>query len=150
MNVLAVNHKIQSEADAVTFQPVEDAKFLRVRGGAGNFASGFFASALEAELEMIEASGDQSGEPGFVEGKAAGDEADVESGFACGADQGNDVGASERFAAGEIGLENAELNGFAEKARPGFGGEFGVAAGEFDGIRAIDAAERATVREFGD
>ena len=46
--------------------------------------------------------------------------------------------------------ENAELNGFAEKARPGFGGEFGVAAGEFDGIRAIDAAERATVREFGD
>jgi hypothetical protein len=99
---------------------------------------------------MIEAGRDESDEFGFVEGKAAGDEANVESGFARGAHQGDDVGASERFTAGEIGLENAELDSFAEETRPGFGWEFGVASGEFDGIGAIDAVERATVGELGD
>ncbi len=134
VNVLAVNHKIQGEADAVGFQPVEDAEFLRVSGGAGDFAGGFFAGTLEAELEMVEAGGDESGEFGFVERKAAGDEADVESSFAGGADEGDDVGAGERFAAGEIGLEDAEFDGFAEEAGPGFGGEFGVASASSMGL----------------
>jgi len=93
---------------------------LRVRFGAGDFLGDVFLSALKAELEVIEARFRQRGEFGFVERQAGGDEIDVEAGGAGGADEIDDVGASERFAAGEIGLEDAERGGFAEDTRPDF------------------------------
>ena len=77
--------------------------------GAGDFRGGFFAGALEAELEVIEAGFDEFAEARFVERQAGGDEVDVEAGGASGADEIEDVGAGERFAAGEVGLQDAEL-----------------------------------------
>ena len=81
----------------------------------------------------------------LVEREAGGDEVDVEAGGAGGFDEIEDVGAGERFSAGEVDLENAELRGLLEDAGPGFGGEFGAAGGEFEGIGAVDAVERAAV-----
>src|SRR5437879_12562361 len=99
---------------------------------------------------MIEARVDEGGELCFVERQAAGDEVDVESGDAGGVNEFDDVGASERFAAGEVDLQDAGLRGFLKNANPGLGGEFRFALGKFERIRAVDAVERAAVREFGD
>jgi hypothetical protein len=43
-----VNHEIQRHGEAMAFQPFENAEFLRVRFGAGDFLGDFFAGALEA------------------------------------------------------------------------------------------------------
>ncbi len=81
----------------------------------------------------------------FVERKAGSDEIDVEAGVTRGADEINDVGASQRFAAGEICLEYARLGGFAEDTGPHFAGEFAGASLQFERVGAIDAMERAAM-----
>jgi hypothetical protein len=88
---------------------------------------------------MVQASGDQCGEFRFVEREAGGNEIDVEACEARGADEFDDVGAGERFAAGEIGLKNAERGGFVEDARPHFIGKFVGARLQFEWIRTIHA-----------
>jgi len=80
---------------------------------------------------MIEARFHEGGEFRFVEWEAAGDEADVEAGEAGGVNEFDDVGAGERFTAGEIDLQDASFRGFLKNADPGLGGEFGIAFGEF-------------------
>ncbi len=75
-------------------------------------------AALKAELKVIEAGLDESFEARFVERQAGCDEIYVQAGGARGTDEIEDIGASERFAAGEIGLKDAERGGFAEDAGP--------------------------------
>ena len=106
--------------------------------------------ALKAELEVIEAGFDESVESRFVERQAGGDEVDVEAGGAGGADEIEDVGACEGFAAGEIGLEDAEFGGFAGRRGTSLRGEFSGASRQFEGVRAVDAVEWAAVGQFGD
>jgi hypothetical protein len=145
-----VNDEIQRNGNTMVLQPLEDAEFLSVRTGAGDFIGDFFAGALEAELKVVETGFDQRGKLGFVHGQAGSDEIDVEAGRARGASEIDDVGAGERFAAGKIGLKNAGFRGFRKDARPSFGGEFVGARLQFERVRAIDAVERAAVGEFGD
>jgi hypothetical protein len=101
-------------------------------------------------LKVIEAGLYEGFEALFVERHARGDEIHVEAGGARGADQFEDVGAGERFASGEIGLQDAQSGGFLEHAGPVFGGEFCGALREFLRIRAVDAVQRATVRKLSD
>ncbi len=91
---------------------------------AGNFVGGFFTRALETQLKVVEAGFHQRREFRFIQGQARGDEIDVQAGRARGADKFNDVGAGERFAAGEICLKSAGCGGFLEDAGPDFGREF--------------------------
>ena len=104
-----MNHEVERDGDANCFQPFEDAEFLRVGFCAGDFVGGVGVGALKAELDVIEAGFDELREFCFVEREAGGDEVDVEAGGAGGFDEIEDVGAGERFAAGEVGLEDAEL-----------------------------------------
>src|ERR1700675_856701 len=140
-----MNHEVESDGNAMAFEPFQDAKFLRVGFGAGDFVGSFFAGTLKAQLKVIEAGFDKSFETRFIERQAGGDEIDVEAGCARGANEIENVWASEGFAASEIGLKNAECGGFAEDAGPVFGGEFCGAGLEFERIRAVDAVERAAV-----
>ena len=99
-----------------------------MRFRAGDVVGGFFARALETQLEMIEPGLHQGFEFGLVKRKTGSNEADVK---ACGASAPNkvdDVRASERLAAGEISLEDACFGSFFEDARPGFCRKF-VGAG---------------------
>jgi hypothetical protein len=150
IDVAAVNDEIERDGGANFFQPFEDAEFLRVGFCAGDFFGGVGVGALKAELDVVEAGFDELRESFHVQGQAGGDEVDVKAGGACGSDEIENVGAGEGFAAGEVGLENAQGSGLLEDAGPGFGGKFGAAGGEFEGIRAVDAVEGAAVGEFGD
>jgi hypothetical protein len=58
IEIFAMYHEVESDADAARFQPIEDAEFLCVSLAAADFVGGVFAGALEAELKMIEAGGD--------------------------------------------------------------------------------------------
>src|SRR5690606_29169613 len=60
-------------------------------------------------------------------------------------DEFQQVGAQQRFAAGEVHLQDADIGGFIEHPEPGGGVEFFFAAGHLERVRAVDAAQRATV-----
>ena len=145
IDVAAVDDEVEGDGDAVLLEPIENAEFLRVGFCAGDFVGGFFAGALEAELNVIEPGGYQRGEFCFIEREAGGDEVDVEAGGTGGADEFDDIGTGERLAAGEVGLEDAELGGFVEDAGPDFGGEFVRTGLHFEGIGAVDAVQGAAV-----
>ena len=59
IDVAAVNDEIECDSDAMALQPFEDAEFLRVGFGAGDFVGDFFARALKAQLKVIEAGFDE-------------------------------------------------------------------------------------------
>ena len=48
IDVAAVNDEVESDRDANLFQPFEDAEFLRVGFGAGDFVGGVFVVRLES------------------------------------------------------------------------------------------------------
>ena len=64
LDIAAVNDEIECDSEAMVLQPVEDAEFLGVGFRAGDFIGGVFARALKAQLEMIEAGFDESGDAG--------------------------------------------------------------------------------------
>jgi hypothetical protein len=99
---------------------------------------------------MVEARIHEEIQLDFVQGKAGSDQADVEAGGTRVAHKIDDVGAGERFTAGEIGLQNAGSGGFFENAGPNFGGELVRTGLQFERIRTVDAVEWAAVGEFGD
>src|SRR6516225_7394597 len=59
VNVAAMNDKIQCEADAIALDPFKDTQFVLMGLRAGDLVSGFFAPALNAELEVIEPGTDE-------------------------------------------------------------------------------------------
>ncbi len=48
IDVTAVNDEIECDGDAMALEPFEDAEFMRVGFGAGDFVGGFFAGSLES------------------------------------------------------------------------------------------------------
>ena len=116
-----------------------------MRRGAGNRLRCLLRGALEAELEMIQTRVDKSGERFFAQGQAAGDQADVQTGGAPRGDQLDNVGTRERLATRQVRLEHACGRGFLKNTSPSLGGQFGVARGQLQRIRAIHAAQRAAV-----
>ncbi len=145
IDVAAVNDEVERDGDADFFQPFEDTEFLSVGFCAGDFFRDIGVGALEAQLEVVEAGRDELREFGLVEREAGGDEVDVEAGGARGFYEFENVWAGEWFAAGEVGLESSKCGGLLENAGPDFGGELGAAGGKFEGIRTVDAVERAAV-----
>ena len=150
IDVAAMNDKIKRQRNAMLLDPFEDAEFLPMGLRAGDFIGDFFPRALEAELDVVKSGSDEGREFRFIEGQAGSDQIDVEAGGASCAHKIDNVSAGERFTAGEICLENAELGGFLKDARPGLGGELVGSVLHLQGIRAVDAMERAAVGEFGD
>src|SRR5215472_2383612 len=145
-----MQYEIQRDGDASGFEAAEDFEFLRVRFRAGKFVGGIFACSLEAELEMIETCIDEFVQPLSVERKTGSDEVDVEPGGASGLDESSQIGADERFAAGQIELHHTGLGGFVKDPGPDLGGQLFSAGGEFARVGAINAVQRAAVGEFGD
>jgi len=140
--------KIQCESDPMPLCPCEDTELVHVGFCAGDFVGGVLAGSLKTELDVVEAGFDERGEFCFVQRKAGSDEVDVEAGGAGSADEIDDVRSRERLAAREIGLEDAGFRSFSENTRPNFGGEFVGAGLHFERIGAVDAVQRAAVREF--
>jgi len=150
IHVTAMNDEVQSESNAMLLDPFEDAKLLRMGLGAGDFVGDFFARTLKAELDVVEAGSDECREFRFIERQTRGDEIDVEARGAGCTHKVDNVGTGEGFAASEVRLEDAQLGGFLKDAGPRFGGELVGAGLQFQGVRTIDAMERAAVREFRD
>ena len=148
VNIAAMNDEIQRDADAIAFEPLEDAQLVLMRLGAGDVVGSVFARALKTELEMIEAGIYKKIQLDFVERKAGSDEASIESGSTSIADKRNNVGTRQRFAPGEISLKNAGFRGFFEDTRPVFGGKFVRTGLQFERIRTVDAVKRAAVCKF--
>src|SRR5206468_12743199 len=150
IDVAAVNDKIKRQRDAMLLDPFEDAEILPMGLRAGDFIGDSFLRDLEAQLDVVKYGSDEGRESRFIEGQAGSDQIDVQAGGAGRAHKVDNVGTCERFAAGEIGLENAELGGFLKDAGPVFGRDLEVAGLQFERVGTIDAVQRAAVGEFGD
>jgi hypothetical protein len=68
-----VYYKVEGDGYAAGFQPLEYAKFLCMGFRAGDLRGYFLACALKAELQMIEAGGEEGVELACVKGKTGGD-----------------------------------------------------------------------------
>jgi len=89
-------------------------------------------------------------QPLLVQSQAGGDEIGIESGGARGRDEFRQIRARQRFAAGEMRMQHSQLPGLLKNIRPLCRRKFRLNRGKFHRIRAIDAVQRAAVRDFGD
>lgn len=149
VEIAAVNDEIERYGDAMMPQPIEDAKLLRMGFRAGDFLGNFLAGALEAELKMVETSFDERSELGFIERQAGGNKIHVQASSARGADEIENVGACQGFAARKIDLQDSQIGSFVEDARPIIDRKFAGPRLQFERIRAIHTVQRAAMREFG-
>src|ERR1700722_5224397 len=118
--------------------------------GAGNPVSSTFARILKADLNVIETGLDQRLQALIIEPKTRGNEVRVESGGAGGGDELGEIGARQRFTSGEVRVQHAEFAALIEDADPVSRRKLRTRGGKLQGIRAVDAVQRAAMRDFGD
>jgi hypothetical protein len=148
VKIAAMKNEVERNANAAGFEPIEDAKLLRVRFCSRDFFSDAFRGSLKAQLKMVETRNEKGIESRFVERQAGGDETDIEScGSRC-ANEFDNVRTREWFAAGEVRLQHTEFGSLAENGGPSFGVEFGISRGQFARIGAVHTMQRAAVRQF--
>ena len=123
---------------------------MGVSFGSGDPVGGGFAGILKTDLDVIEAGIDERLQPRLGEADAGGDEICVKAGGARSGDELGEIGAGQRFSAGEVRVQHAELAGLTENVDPLCGGKFRANGGQLQRIGAIDAVQRAAVRQFGD
>src|SRR5207249_1819734 len=105
---------------------------------------------LERHLHVAEPEGTEACETLAAQGDPARDEVRVEIERPGSLDQRFEIVANERLATREMKLDDAELLGFAEDAEPLRRVEPVHVTAVIQGVRAIHAAERASVCELGD
>ena len=150
IEVLPVHDQIYCERNLVPADRAREFDFVRVRLGSGNPVGSLFPRILEADLDVIEAGLDQGLQPLLVEADARGDEVGIKSRGARGGDQLCQIGPHQRFAAGKVRMQHAQLAALLKDAGPLAGGKFRLRSGQLERIRAVDAVQRAAVRDFGD
>jgi hypothetical protein len=150
MQILAMNHEIESQRDALALYPPGDAQLLGVSSRSGKLARGFFFGALKTQLEVIESRSDEFLEALLIQRKARSDHARVQAGGARGTDNLGQIRACERLAPGEVGLQHTEFGCFAQDARPGCGGKFPASRCQFHRIRTVDTVQRAAMSQLSD
>ncbi len=99
---------------------------------------------------MIESGLDQCLQSCFSEPNAGGDEVGVKARGARTRDEFRQIRTSQRFASGEVRVKHAELARLLENVDPFCGGKLRTCGGQFQRIRAVDAVQRAAVRDLGD
>ena len=145
-----MNDGVHGEGHAVRLHPGRDENLLRVRARARDLVGAGLYGILHAELQVIESRFDERGQPLLRQAEAGGDEAGVEIGAARRRHELDDVGARQRLAAGEVHLQRAERAGLTEDVGPDFGRQLLRARRHLERVRAVDAVERAAVRDLGD
>ena len=123
---------------------------VRVRFGAGDPVGCVLARILKTDLDVIESGIDQRLQSCFSKSDAGSDEVGVEARGARAGDEFGQIGPSQRFASGEVRVQHAELARLLENVDPFCGGKFRTRCGQLQRIRAIDAVQRAAVRDLGD
>src|SRR5580700_7129053 len=91
---------------------------MRVSLSAGDPVGGFLARILKADLDVIKSGIDQRLQALLVQAEARSNEIGVEPSVPRSRDQVNEIGTSQRFAAGEVRMEHTELASLIEDADP--------------------------------
>src|SRR5207245_980795 len=105
--VLPVHHQVYGEGNLVLADDMGEFDLVGVRFGSRDPVGRVLAGILEAELNVVETCSDQRVQPLFRETDAGRDEIGIEARGAGGGDQFGEVGAGERFAAGEMRVQHA-------------------------------------------
>jgi len=150
VEVLPVHDEIHGESDFVLANDARQFNLVRVDFGSGDPVCGVLAGILEAELNVIQTGGDQSLHSRLRQADAGGDQIGIESGGTRAGDKFSQIWPCQRFAAREVRVQHSELARLRENALPLPRGKFGVRAGHLQWVGAIDAVQRAAVRDFGD
>ena len=119
-------------------------------GEAGDRVAARRVGILQAELDVLEPGRGQRRHACGVEPDPRGDQIAVEPDLGGMADQGFEIAAGERLAAGKMHLQDAERRRLAQHPLPGSGVELGPGALERQRVRAIGAAQRAAMGQLGE
>ena len=150
VDVLPVDDKIHGERDFVAADDARQFDLVRVCFGAGNPVGCVLARILKADLDVIESGVDQCLQSCFSKADAGRDQIGVE---ACGArsrDEFGQIRTRQRFAAGEVRVQHSQLARLLENIDPFRGGKLRTHCSQLQRIGAIDAVQRAAVRDLGD
>ena len=105
---------------------------------------------LYGDLDIVEPERAEAGQPLPAQGHAARDQVGVEVEPPRLPDEGLEIIADQRLAAGQVELDDAEVLGLAEHAEPGRGVELLSLPGVVERIGAVHAAQRTAIRQLGD
>ncbi len=117
---------------------------------AGDVVGGTGLAVLDRDLHVIEADAGERSQRLVGDADRRGDQVGVEACRVRGRRDVDEVAARARLAAREMHLQHAQRGRFLEHTRPGRGVELVIARIERQRIRAIGAAEGATVRQLGE
>lgn len=90
----------------------------RERTGPGDAFGGRRLRVLHGQLHPAQPGADQPGQPPLAQPDPAGDELGVQAGGVGGGDQLGQITPEQRLAAGQMGLDDAQLTGLPEHLRP--------------------------------
>ncbi len=150
IDVLAMDDKVYGECDFVAANDAREVDFVRMRFGAGNPVGRGLARILKADLDVIETGLDQCLQACFRKADAGRYQIGIEARGARCSDEFGEIGTRQRFAAGEVRVQHPQLAGLLENIDPLRGGKLRSHCSQFQRIGAVDAVQRAAVREFGD
>ena len=105
---------------------------------------------LEAKLDVIHSCLRERSHRAVVQRDAGGDDVGVEAARGGAGDQRGQVAPGQRFAAGEMDLQDADVGRFVEHAQPDGGVQLAGGTRQLQRVGAVRAGERATMGEFGD
>jgi hypothetical protein len=104
IEILPVDHDIHSKGDFELANEATEFQFVGMAGSARDFVRQFLARALEAELNVLQTSVNQCGQPFFGKADAGGNQVDVKP---CGSrtlGQFGQVRTSQGLAPGEMSM----------------------------------------------
>src|SRR5262249_25523185 len=111
---------------------------------------GFRLAVLDRDLHMVESRIGKLAEPLIRDADTGGDEIGVKTGVARRRHDVDEIAPRRRLAAGEVDLQYPEPRSLAKHPRPGGSVELALPLVHLEGIRAVRAAERTAMGEFGE
>ena len=89
-------------------------------------------------------------QPRFGQADARSDEIGIKPCGARARDEFREIGPRQRFPSGKVRVQHAQLAALLENIDPLFCGKLRMNRSQLEGIGAVDAMQRAAVRDLGD
>ena len=150
IEILPMHDQIHRECNLCLSNGTRKFDLMRVRLRTRNPVRRFFARILKADLDVIESGANQRCQPLLIQSNARGDEIGVKPRTYVPQRQFSQIRPRQRFATSEVRVQHAQLACLLKDAGPLASRKLRLRSRQLQGIRAVDAVQRAAVRDFGD
>ena len=118
IEILPVNDQVNGECDSMFPYCFRQFYFVGMGSCPGDPVRGVLSRVLETKLDVVEASVDQRRQPSRRKADTGGDEVGVKIRRMCAVNEFGQIGAGQRFAPGQMEVEDPEFSSLAKDAEP--------------------------------